>query len=306
MFFATDEKQFDYLKRNVEKQKSLGVKAVEIVDAKEIAEICSILNVSDITGGSFGARDGFINPLAVMRGFTKNALKNGAKIEFETQVLSIETERRKVKAIQTNKGVIECEKVILCSGAWARELANTAGIDLPVAPQRRQIVWAKSQKELPKNLPMIIDIGNGFHFRPARDFNDANANLNNNEVLFAYPDPNEENSFSTNFEESFIEKVYEKARHRSPFLYETKPILYKCRAGLYENTPDHHAILGGCLVSGLYFANGFSGHGVMHSPATGRALSEIILDGKSSILDVSCLSLERFAKGELLHETAFI
>ena len=80
----------------------------------------------------------------------------------------------------------------------------------------------------------------------------------------------------------------------------------KCRAGLYENTPDNHAILGGCEVEGLYFANGFSGHGVMHSPATGRALSEIILDGKSSFLDVSCLSLERFANGDLLHETAFI
>ena len=85
-----------------------------------------------------------------------------------------------------------------------------------------------------------------------------------------------------------------------------KSILEKCRAGLYENTPDHHAILGGCEIEGLYFANGFSGHGVMHSPATGRALAEIILDGESKFLDVSCLSFERFAKGELLHETAFI
>ncbi|MGI8882962.1 MAG: FAD-dependent oxidoreductase, partial [Pyrinomonadaceae bacterium] len=84
------------------------------------------------------------------------------------------------------------------------------------------------------------------------------------------------------------------------------PILEKCRAGLYENTPDHHAILGGCSIEGLYFANGFSGHGVMHSPATGRALSEIILDGEANFLDVSCLRFERFAKGELLHETAFI
>jgi sarcosine oxidase subunit beta len=75
---------------------------------------------------------------------------------------------------------------------------------------------------------------------------------------------------------------------------------------LYENTPDHHAILGGCETEGLYFANGFSGHGVMHSPATGRALAEIILDRRATFLDVSCLSLERFAAGRLLHETAFI
>ncbi|MBK8303421.1 MAG: FAD-binding oxidoreductase [Chloracidobacterium sp.] len=75
---------------------------------------------------------------------------------------------------------------------------------------------------------------------------------------------------------------------------------------MYENSPDHHAILGGCEVEGLYFANGFSGHGVMHSPATGRALAEIILDGEASFLDVSSLHIDRFAKGELLHETAFI
>mgnify|MGYP002779651046 CR=1 FL=1 len=193
-----------------------------------------------------------------------------------------------------------------CTGARARELAQTAGIDLPVEPQRRQIVWAKSEKNLPANLPMVIDIGSGFHFRPARDFNDS-AHEFTDEVFFAYPDPDEKSSLAANFDESFIAKVYERARHRSPFLFATKPIRERCRAGLYENSPDHHAILGGCReIEGLYFANGFSGHGVMHSPATGRALAEIILDGRASFLDVSSLHFERFARGKLLHETAFI
>lgn len=305
LFFATDERQFDYLKRNVEKQKTLGVKEVEIVDTKTISEICPILNVADIVGGSFGLTDGFINPLAVMRGFTSKAKENGAKIKFETRVLSIETSGGKVKAIETNKGRIECEKIVLATGAWAKDLAKTVGVDLPVEPQKRQIVWAKSKQKLPENLPMVIDIGSGFHFRPARDFTSIEP-VKNDEILFAYPDPDEQPSFDTNFDESFVEKVYQRAKHRSPFLSETTPILEKCRAGLYENTPDHHAILGGCAVEGLYFANGFSGHGVMHSPATGCALAEIILDGSARFLDVSCLSFERFAKGELLHETAFI
>jgi sarcosine oxidase subunit beta len=306
LFFATNERQFDYLKRNAEVQRSLGVKDVEIVDQETIAEICPILNCADITGGSFGGRDGFINPLAVMRGFTQKALTGGARIEFETRVLSIETGGGKVKAVATSKGRIECEKIVLATGAWAKNLAKTAGIELPVEPQRRQIVWAKSGRPLPENLPMVIDIGSGFHFRAARDFVDPSANADNTEVLFAYPDPDEESSFATEFDASFIEKVYARAKQRSPFLFETTPVLEKCRAGLYENTPDHHAILGGCPVAGLYFANGFSGHGVMHSPATGRALAEIILDGSASFLDVSCLSFERFAKNELLHETAFI
>jgi sarcosine oxidase subunit beta len=306
LFFGTDENQYEYLRRNVQKQKTLGVKDVEIVDAQTIAEICPGLNVADIIGGSFGARDGFINPLAVMNGFTSRAMENGTKIEFEMQVFSIETANGKVCAVETNKGRIECEKIVLCSGARVRELSQTAGIDLPVVPQKRQLVWARSERELPKNLPMVIDLGSGFHFRPAGDFSSYNSGDIPNEIFFAYPDSNEKPSIDTNFDESFIAKVYERAKHRAAFLYETTPILEKCRAGLYENTPDHHAILGGCEIEGLYFASGFSGHGVMHSPATGRALSEIMLDGEASFLDVSCLSLARFSKGELLHETAFI
>ncbi len=304
LFFVSSEKGLNYLKRNVEKQKSLGVKNVELIDAKTIAKICPILNCADIIGGTFGADDGFINPLAVMRRFTENALKRGAKIEFGTEVFSIEIKGGKVRSIKTNRGEIECEKVVLATGAKAKILAKTAGLNLPVEPQKRQIVWAKSATDLPENLPMTIDLETGFHFRPARDFINPVKTLN--EVFFAYPDADGANSFNTNFDKTFIGKVYERAAHRSPFLFQTEPILEKCRAGLYENTPDHHAILGGCEIEGLYLANGFSGHGVMHSPASGHALAEIIMDGESKFLDVSCLSLERFATGELLRETAFI
>jgi sarcosine oxidase subunit beta len=298
LFFATDEAQFNYLRKNVEKQKSLGVRGVEIIDAQTISEIVRGLNCDDIVGGTFGARDGFINPLGVLEGFTRKAIENGAQIQFETEVFSIETASGKVKSVSTNKGEIECETIVLCAGAWARSIAQTAGIDLPVEPLKRQIVWAKSENNLQKNLPMVIDLGSGFHFRPAKD--------SLTEILFAYPDQDETPSFDTNFDESFIEKVYKRAEHRAPFLAETKVVRERCRAGLYENTPDHHAILGGCAIENLYFANGFSGHGVMHSPAAGRAITEIILDGEAKFLDVSCLSLARFATGELLHETTFI
>ncbi len=314
LFFATDDKQLEYLKANVVKQRELGVKDVEIVDTETISRIVSGMNCEDITGGSFGARDGFIDPLAVMDGFTAKALENGARIEFDTQVLSIETASGRVSAVETNKGRIECEKVVLCTGAWAKQLAKTVGIDLPVEPMKRQIVWARCAVDLPANLPMVIDIGSGFHFRPGREFVRgkkspvaiAPGTDSVREFLFAYPDPSEKASFDTDFDEAFIAKVYEKAKHRARFLFETEVVLDKCRAGLYENTPDHHAVLGVCSVEGLYFGNGFSGHGVMHSPATGRALSEIILDGEASFLDVSCLSLDRFAEGKLLHEAAFI
>ncbi len=298
LFVATNTEQLEFLKRSGEKQRSLGYTAVESVDTRAIAEMVPGLNCDDIVGGSFGPRDGFIDPLAILEGFLSKSVSNGGRVETAKHVRSIKITAGRVTGVETESGPIECEKVVLCAGAWAADLAKTAGIELPVEPLRRQIVWARSATPVPANLPMVIDLSNGFHFRPARNSND--------EVLFAYAEAGEKPSFSTDFDEAFIEQVYEKARHRAPFLAETAVIREKCRAGLYENTPDHHAILGGCSVEGLYFANGFSGHGVMHSPATGRALSEIILDGESKFLDVTSLHIDRFAKGELLHETAFI
>ena len=329
LFFATTDEQMEYLRRNVDVQRSLGVRDVEVVDADAVARIVPGMNCEDIKGGSFGRHDGFINPLAVMRGFTEGALQGGARLECGVDVIGFHVEGGRVRGVETSGGLIECDAAVICTGARAAELAKTADVDLPVEPQRRQIVWARTREALPADMPMVIDIGTGFHFRPARDFRQPLADkrttpsfaqnagechpsfvrrgaFGGREILFAYPDPGEPSSVRTEFEETFIDKVYARAKARAKFLFEAQCVRKKCRAGLYENTPDHHAILGGCDVGGLYFANGFSGHGVMHSPVTGRALSEIILGGKATFLDVSCLSLSRFEKGELLHETAFI
>ena len=311
LFFATTGEQFEYLQRNVEKQKALGVKDVEVIDAKAIASLVPGMNCDDIVGGSFGRHDGFIDPLAVMRGFTAGAISRGAKFEFGRRVTGIETTDGRVRGVRVNGLLVECDSVVLCSGALAKGLAATADVDLPVVPQRRQIVWAQTREPLPPDMPMVIDIGSGFHFRPAVDFAEraapsAKGGASDRDVLFAYPDPDEPASSNTAFDDAFVKKVYGRAKERARFLFESEVVRERCRAGLYENTPDHHAILGGCAIQSLYFASGFSGHGVMHSPATGRALSEIILDGKASFLDVTCLSIDRFAKGEMLHETAFI
>lgn len=311
LFLATTNEQLEYLQKNVSKQTSLGVRGIELLDRDAVHKILPQINCDDIAGGTFGSRDGFIDPLAVMEGFTAEALARGARLEFGANVISVDVAGGRVRGVSTDGGRIECETVVLCAGAWARPLAAAAGIDLPVEPMRRQIVWARSNRILPRDLPMVIDLGTGFHFRPAREFGTGPPAQTGSpgpcfDVMFAFPDRDETSSYNTDFDEAFVAKVYEKARHRAPFLCETEPVMEKCRAGLYENTPDHHAIIGGCEIEGLYFASGFSGHGVMHSPAAGRALSEIILDGEARFLDVSCLRIERFAKGELLHETAFI
>jgi sarcosine oxidase subunit beta len=124
----------------------------------------------------------------------------------------------------------------------------------------------------------------------------------------AWNDPEETTGYKTDFEPAFVEKVLVLAADRVP-VFENLPVNpKKAWAGLYEMSPDHHAILGPVrAVPGLFLANGFSGHGVMHAPATGKIVSDLILKDKTEIVaDAEVLNYDRFAKGSLLHETALL
>ena len=171
-----------------------------------------------------------------------------------------------------------------------------AGAELPVTPLRRQLVPTEPFDKLPQRFPMVIDMSNGFHFR-----------REGRGILLAWNDPAETAGFKTEFDPAFIEKILTRAAARVPCLAEAQVNAARAWAGLYEMTPDHHAVIGPAPgVRGLYFANGFSGHGVMHSPATGRVVAELILDGHASLLDITPLGADRFTTGKLLHETALL
>ncbi len=121
------------------------------------------------------------------------------------------------------------------------------------------------------------------------------------------PRADETPGFVTEFDEAFTGEVLACAEHRVPAFARARVEPGRSRAGLYEMTPDHHAILGEAhAAAGLFFANGFSGHGVMHSPATGLIIAELILEGRPRSFDISPLALDRFNGGRIYHETTFL
>jgi sarcosine oxidase subunit beta len=143
---------------------------------------------------------------------------------------------------------------------------------------------------------MVIDMSSGFHFRPE-----------GSSFLLAWPDPEQTHGFRTDFDYGFIEKILTRAVNRVPVFADVEVNPRRCWAGMYEMTPDHHAIIGRAPgVEGMFLANGFSGHGVMHSPASGKIVSELIVSGASSFVDAPMLRAERFAEGNLLEETAVL
>jgi sarcosine oxidase subunit beta len=196
----------------------------------------------------------------------------------------------------TSRGLISTRVVVNAAGPWAANVALMAGAELPVEPLRRQLVPTEPFDGLPKLFPMVIDMSTGFHFR-----------REGKGILLAWNDPEETAGFKTDFDNSFIEKILTRAADRVPCLVDAEVNPRRAWAGLYEMTPDHHAIIGPAPdVDGLYFVNGFSGHGVMHSPASGRVAADLILHGRSDLIDASQLSVERFAQGRSLEETAIL
>jgi sarcosine oxidase subunit beta len=327
LFCATNERHLQYLKTNRERQLALGVKHVELVSRDDIAKFVPQLRVDDILGGTFCQTDGFVDPHSVMMGFMLKARERGAKLWLDTQVTGIEVEpaltgtagvaagsagilpaksaqreanvataSRRIAGVMTTRGLVSTRVVVNAAGPWAAQVAKMAGADLPVEPLRRQLVPTEPFDGLPQRFPMVIDMSTGFHFR-----------REGKGILLAWNDPEETPGFKTEFDPGFVEKILTRAANRVPCLAEAEVNPRRAWAGLYEMTPDHHAIIGPAAnVAGLYFVNGFSGHGVMHSPASGRVTADLILQGHSQLIDAAQLNVDRFTAGKLLEETAVL
>ena len=327
LFCATNEKHIAYLQANMQRQQALGVTNVEWIGPPDISQIVPQLRVDDILGGTFCPTDGFVDPHSVMMGFMLNAREKGVRLWLGTAVTGIETEvgsadvpvrnerearksdekrtrtsalpareARKITGVQTSRGFVSTRVVVNATGAWAAQIAEMAGADLPVEPLRRQLVPTEPFDQLPQRFPMVIDMSTGFHFR-----------REGKGILLAWNDPNETPGFKTEFDTTFVEKILTHAASRVPVLAEAGVNPRRAWAGLYEMTPDHHAIIGpSANVEGLYFVNGFSGHGVMHSPASGRIAADLVLTGRSDLIDTNQLGVQRFAEGRLLEETAIL
>jgi sarcosine oxidase subunit beta len=297
LFIATSNAHMDYLRKNHATQVSLGLKDVKLLSGNEIREMYPQLRGEDIISGSFCSTDGFVDPYSAMTGFMARAVENGARLWRDCEVTGIDVDADGLAAVETTKGKIATRIAVNAAGAWAAEVARFVGIDLPVEPLRRMLVPTEPFDEFPHTAPMIIDMSTGFHFRPeGRGF------------LLAWNDAEETPGYKMNLEPSFIEKILTHAADRVPCFDHVEINPKRAWAGLYEMTPDHHPIIGPAPgIRGFYFANGFSGHGVMHAPATGKLTADLIFKRTSTIIDdPKAFAFERFAEGRMIHETAVL
>ncbi|HEV7587565.1 MAG TPA: FAD-binding oxidoreductase [Longimicrobium sp.] len=270
-------------------QHAAGVAAARAVDPEEAREINPAISIDGVVGGTWCPTDGFIRPLEILRGYMEGARRLGARFEHGAPVEAIERVGDRVTGVRTPAGRIAAGAVVNAAGAWAGVVGRMAGVEVPVTPLRRQIAPTVPTEALPECMPLTIFVDDGFHAR-----------VRDGRVLLLWPDqPPSADPFDLAFDESWLPEVTARAHRRIPRLRDIPVDRAACWNGLYEISPDRHVLLGLAPgVENLYLANGSSGHGVMHSPAIGQLVAEMVVDGAASSLDVHALRPSRFADGE--------
>lgn len=292
LWLAGNETELHALRAARTIQRGEGLHEAVEVGADDIVRLQPAVETDGIVGGSFCPSDGFIRPRAILDGYKNAAERLGVSFSWNEDVTGFSfDDTGRVLTVRTTRDTIACGSIVNAAGAWAGVLAGLAGVDLPVRPLRRQMAATVPTRVIGSHAPMTLFCSDGFHFRE-RD----------GRVILSWPTPRtREDPFDTSIEPAWLDEVAKKKDARVPLLRGVALDPAASWAGLYEMSPDKHAILGASVaVPNFYLANGSSGHGVMHAPALGQLLAEIVLDGKASSLDATQLAPDRFAMGRAI------
>lgn len=291
LWLARTDREVALLAESRRVQHEAGLSEARSVTLEEIRELNPALASEDIVGGAFCPSDGYLLPLNILQGYLAGARTMGAEVRWGVRVTELEVSQGgRVTAVRAGSERIGCGAVVNALGPWAATIMEPTGFVLPVSPLRRQIAATVPTSVLPATTPMTIFAGDGFHFR-----------VRDGRVLLLWPTPGVPGRpYDTPVDSAWVSQVAAMAHARVPCLRPIPIDPDACWAGLYEVSPDKHAILGPTPgLPNLYLINGSSGHGVMHAPALGQLLAEIVCDSRASTLDVAPLAPERFAEGRM-------
>lgn len=296
LFLTGTDRGVEGLATNRELQRSHGID-VDWLEPAAVKQLAPYVRCDDLKGGNFCAQDGSADAYSIAQGFGDAARRLGTEIRLEEPVIAVlQGEQGGIQGVRTPGGTYQAPVLVNAAGPFARSLCSLVGVDLPVQPVRRMLVMTEPFDRIPDEIPMVVDLDSGFLMRKE-----------SGRVLMGWSDPDEPPGFNLAFDPAIIDIVAEKAMRRVPVLEEARINTRKSWAGLYAETPDHHCVLGEVpKVPGLFLANGFSGHGMMHSPAIGMLLSDLALEGHTELLDVHPLRFSRFEEGDLIHEAVVL
>ncbi|MFF3985956.1 NAD(P)/FAD-dependent oxidoreductase [Streptomyces sp. NPDC001797] len=281
LFLLSTPEEVASFEAGVRLQNHLGVPS-RMLTPKEAARLSPLITTDGLLAAAYSPDDGHCTPESVVHGYAATARAHGARVLRHTEVTGIERDGDFLTAVHTTLGRIATDTVICAAGAWSRAVGAMAGVDLPVQPLRRQIAVTEPVRGLPPTLPMTIDFTTSLYFHAEGPG-----------LLLGMSDPDERPGFATDTHDRWIPRLYAAMERRAPALLDLRRT--GGWAGLYENTPDHNALIGEVpAVSRFLYATGFSGHGFLQAPAVGEVVRDLYL-GRTPFLDVGPLGAGRFA-----------
>jgi sarcosine oxidase subunit beta len=246
-------------------QHRLGVPSQEL-SVDEALAIVPQVDPEGLLAATYCELDGYASPESVVQWYTR-----GLDVRQGCEVNGVDVVAGRVAGVQTTKGPIACDAVVCCAGAWSREVAALAGLDLPVTGEQRWMWFTPADGGLPERLPLTIDFSTSFYFH------------------------REGPGLVFGGKESELEAVAEHAARRLPVLVELP--VQASWWGYYEVSPDWNALVGEAAEpAGFFYATGFSGHGFQQAPAVGEYVAELVA-GREPTLDLSAFDVRRFERG---------
>ncbi len=298
--FLADEPSSAGLWERFEAQQRAGALA-RLLSRDELRALVPDVVLDDIVFGFLGPEDGYANPREVLAGLRHAATAAGAEY-VEDEVVAVHRTGARVAGVRLASGrEIQAPVVVNAAGAWAGRVAALAGVPVPVEPLRQMLFRATLPHHWPYRFPMIVDPC-GVHWR----HDDPVAADDRDGIIVAYTNWGE--AAGENFDADgtrWAREVHPALIRRLPALRDVSDVV--AWAGLYEMTPDHNPVIGEHpALAGFIMACGFSGHGLMMSPATGKIVSELVRVGRSETFDVDLFAPDRFERGALVHDGATI
>jgi len=274
---------------------------VRRLSVDEIRAMLPDLFADDLVFGLIGTDDGYANPKQVLHGFRAGAMAAGVEY-LRDEVIDVRRAAGRIAGVGLASGEgIDSAVVVNAAGPFAARVAALAGLDQPVRPMRQHLFRCDLPRHWPYRWPMTIDPG-GVHWR----HDDPIEPEQPDRIILAKTKLDEPYGENFAYDESrWLADFYPDLVRRVPAFRDVR--LAEGWSGLYEMTPDHNPMIGEHPdLPGFFMANGFSGHGLMMAPATGKVVSELIRTGRAETVDVSDLSVERFKRNELFWDEAMI